>query len=47
MREAINNFICKLEENSKINGQQYTGGLWSESNAVVIIDDCSEKKCIC
>lgn len=33
----------KLEENSKINGQQYTGGFVGESNAVVIIDDCSEK----
>lgn len=33
----------KLEENSKINGQQYTGGFVGESNAVVSIDGCSEK----
>ena len=33
----------KLEENSKINGQQYTGGFVGESNAVVRIDGCSEK----
>lgn len=33
----------KLEENSKINGQQYTGGFVGESNAAVSIADCSEK----
>lgn len=33
----------KLEENSKINGQQYTGGFVGESNAAVSITDCSEK----
>lgn len=33
----------KLEENSTINGQQYTGGFVGESNADVSITDCSEK----
>ena len=33
----------KLEENSTINGQQYTGGFVGESNADVSIDGCSEK----
>lgn len=33
----------KLEENSKINGQQYTGGFVGESKAAVSIDGCSEK----
>lgn len=33
----------KLEENSTINGQQYTGGFVGESNAAVSIDGCSEK----
>ena len=33
----------KLEENSTINGQQYTGGFVGQSNADVSITGCSEK----